>query len=430
MNKEKLFHSLKFGLFIHWGLSSIPGREWNMHYTCKTREDCENYEKYMNYFCPDKFNPEEWAEMAWNAGMRYVVFTTKHHEGFCMFDTKYTDYKITNSPYGKDITKMLVDAFRAKGFKIGLYYSLFDWHHPEYHIDHLHPLRHLPKDEAIAENNKRDMKVYTKYLYNQVEELMTNYGEIYELWFDNTLDPNPEYPYLKGKYRDAWDSENLVKMIRKYQPNIFINNRLDLEDNFDFLSCEQGIPKENPVYKGQKMIWEECQTYNDSWGYFRDSGANRTFKNLLGMLVETASKGGNFLFNIGPTPRGQFEPYAKELLAKFAKWIDLNGESIYGCTEAPKDYIHWASDVFLTYNKEKNRLYAHLLDYPGNGYVAFTDPNNKIEFARFLHDHSELKINDKDTFGDNAIGSNKLLSFQYVKDPGVEIPVVEIFLKD
>ena len=429
MTKAELFHSLKFGLFIHWGLSSVPGREWNMHYTCETREDCLKYEKLMKFFSPDRFDPKDWAERAWKAGMRYVVFTTKHHEGFCMFDSRYTDYKITNTPFGADVTRMVTDAFREKGFKIGLYYSLFDWHHPHYHIDHLHPLRHLPKEEAIEENRKRDMKIYTEYLYNQVEELMTGYGEIYELWFDNSLEPSGKFPYLRGKDHNDWDSENLVKMIRKHQPHILINNRLDWDD-FDFLSAEQSMPKECLTYKGERALWEECQTHNDSWGYFRDSGANRSFGRLLSMLCETVSKDGNFLLNVGPDGRGNLDPRSKELLDEFALWMDDNRESIYDCGEAPKEFVVWGCESHLTYNKEKNRLYVHLYDFPGNGYFALSDPNNRIEFAQFLHDHSEIKINDKDTFGDVDVGTAKLFSLQYVKKPNQEIPVAEIFLKD
>lgn len=421
------FNECKFGMFIHWSLFAEPSRrDWVRHFETISIED---YEKYFKHFDPNKFDPKAWADLAWNGGMRYIVFITKHHEGFCMWDTKYTDYKITNTPYGKDILRETVDAFREKGFKIGLYYSLFDWHHPHYTIDHLHPLRNLPKEEAIEENSKRDMKIYTKYLYDQVEELVTNYGEIAEFWFDNSLASNPKYPHLKGKGKEEWDSENLVKMMRKNQPNIMINDRLDLEGSWDFKNCEQYMPPEGLTYNGEKIPWEECQSfYNNSWAYFRDCASMKSFDYCLKSMIEAVSKGGNFLLNIGPTARGQIDPKSTQMLNEFAKWFDLNGESIYGCTEAPEEFGKDPREYFLTYNPKKNRLYIHLNNFPSHGYIFLLDPNNRVEYARFLHDHSEVRFNDKETFGDIDIRGSKIFSFLHISDTWVKEPVIEVFL--
>ncbi|MBQ7257049.1 MAG: alpha-L-fucosidase [Abditibacteriota bacterium] len=425
---DNWFNQAKFGMFIHWSLFSEPARrDWIRHFETLTNED---FEIYFKYFDPDRFDPKAWAELAWNAGMRYIVFITKHHEGFCMWDSKYTDYKITNTPYGKDILKETVDAFREKGFKIGLYYSLFDWHHPDYIIDHLHPLRNLPPSEIEEINSKRDMKKYTEYLHNQVKELLTNYGEISELWFDNSLDPNPDYPHLKGKGAKEWDSANLVKMIRKLQPNIMINDRLSLEGSWDFKAAEQYMPNECMMDNGKKIPWEACQTcFNNSWAYFRDCGSMKSFKYVLQILIEAVSKGGNFLLNVGPTGRGQIDPKTTEILNKFGHWFEYNREAIYGCTEAPEEFKTDPREVLLTYNPKTNRLYAHILNFPSHGYFILQDPNDRIEYARFLHDHSEIKFNDRETFGDTNWTGMQIFSFLHISDPGVEIPVVEILLK-
>ncbi|MBQ6599320.1 MAG: alpha-L-fucosidase, partial [Lentisphaeria bacterium] len=210
----------RFGMFIHWGLYSMPARhEWIRNYEQISNED---YEKYFDQFNPDLFDASEWAAAAKNAGMKYVVFTTKHHEGFCMFDSQYTDYKSTNTKCGRDLLREVVDAFRAEGLKIGLYHSLIDWHHPDFTIDSIHPLRNHPDREAL--NQGRDMSRYRTYLHNQTREILTNYGDIDIIWFDFSY-PKAEY---NPKGHDEWGSEELVKMIRSIRPSILINNRLDL----------------------------------------------------------------------------------------------------------------------------------------------------------------------------------------------------------
>ena len=425
---DNWFNQAKFGMFIHWSLFAEPARrDWIRHFETLTNED---FDIYFKYFDPDRFNPKAWADLAWNAGMRYIVFITKHHEGFCMWDSKYTDYKITNTPYGKDVLKEIVTAFREKGFKIGLYYSLFDWHHPDYIIDHLHPMRNLPVKEIEEINSKRDMSLYTKYLHNQVEELMTKYGKIDELWFDNSLDPNPNYPHLKGKGAKDWDSENLVKMIRKHQPDILINDRLSLPGSYDFKCAEQYMPGECMTDNGEKILWEACQSFfNNSWAYYRDCASMKPFKYVLKTLIEAVSKGGNFLLNIGPTGRGQIDPKSTDILKKYGEWFELNRESIYGCGEAPSEFKADPSEILLTYNPKNNRLYAHILNFPSHGYFFLSDPEDKIEYARFLHDHSEIKFNDRETFGDTNWTGKKIFSFLHISDPGVEIPVIEIMLK-
>jgi len=412
----------RFGMFIHWGLYAMAARhEWVKK---NERMTNEQYEKYFEIFDPDMFDPAEWAKMAKAAGMKYAVITTKHHEGFCMFDSKYTDYKVTNTPYGKDIIKMWVDAFRAEGLKIGFYYSLIDWHHPDFEIDRVHPQSAKSDEEYKKLNKGRDMSKYRKYLKDQVRELLTNYGTIDILWLDYS------YPGKHGKGHEDWDSEGLLKMVRELQPNIIINDRLDLkayEDGWDFTTPEQFKVPQWPTFNGKKVPWETCQTFSGSWGYYRDEMTWKDTKQLLVLLIESVSKGGNLLLNVGPTGRGYFDARAVSALSKMGKWMKYNSRSIYGCTQAPEEF-QVPPNCLLTYNPELNRLYIHLLDYPLQNF-NLPGYKGKIKYAQFLHDASEIKISKphgywmKQKTGENDVN----LSLPVVK-PDVEIPVIELFL--
>ncbi|MBQ7257220.1 MAG: alpha-L-fucosidase [Abditibacteriota bacterium] len=417
------FDFCRFGLFIHFGLYSLPARhEWVKYYE---KISDEEYYKYFNMFNPDLFDPYEWADIAFDGGMRYFVITTKHHEGFCLWDSALTDYKVTNTPYGKDIIKPLVSAFREKGFKVGLYYSLQDWHHPHYTIDHIHPLRDLPKEEACKENSKRNLSVYREYLHGQVKELMTSFGEINEVWFDNSVKYNPDYPYFEGKGREAWGTEELIKIIRNYQPNILINDRLDGE--FDFKCPETYMPDECVKVKGQKVRWEVCQSLNNSWGYYRNCSGYKSPHQLISLLAEAVSKGGNLLLNIGPTGRGEFEPKAKESLKALGKWMHNNSDCIYGCTEAPSEFS--VINNILTYNPKTNRLYIILINYPNIGTLKIKGDKRRVEYAAFLGDNSEITIKTQNQTFEKMKDDTIYLNIP-VDKPKDEVPVVELFLKD
>ncbi|HPR02149.1 MAG TPA: alpha-L-fucosidase, partial [Saprospiraceae bacterium] len=376
----------RFGMFIHWGTYSLAGRhEW-----VKKREriDDETYQKYFDNFNPDLYNPREWAKLAKAAGMKYAVITSKHHEGFTLFDSKYTDYKVTNTPYGKDALKEWVDAFRAEGLKIGFYYSLIDWHHPEYTIDRNHPLSANSEEEYKELNKNRDMSKYREYLKNQVTEILTNYGKIDILWLDYSF-PTGEH----GKGRDDWNSVELIKLVRQLQPEIIVNDRLDLKEywgGWDFTTPEQFKVKEWPTYDGEKIPWETCQTFSGSWGYYRDEMTWKDNKQLLVLLIESVSKGGNLLLNVGPTGRGTIDYRAEEALLKMGEWMKYNSRSIYGCTQAP-DSFEVPDNTLLTYNPTTNRLYVHLLDYPLQNFTL-KGMKGKIKYVQFLHDASEIKI--------------------------------------
>ncbi|MDD4109762.1 MAG: alpha-L-fucosidase [Prolixibacteraceae bacterium] len=413
----------RFGMFIHWGSYAMAARhEW-----VKKRERIadDEYMKYSEMFNPDLFDAAEWARKAKEAGMKYAVITSKHHEGFCMFDSDYTDYKVTNSPYGRDIIKEWVDAFRAEGLKIGFYYSLIDWHHPEYTIDRVHPQSVNTKEEYDKLNEGRDMDVYREYLKNQVREILTKYGKIDILWLDYS------FPGEFGKGRDDWNSVELVKMVREIQPGIIVNDRADLKDywgGWDFTTPEQFKVQSWPEIDGKKIPWETCQTFSGSWGYYRDEHTWKDNKQLLVLLIESVSKGGNLLLNVGPTARGTFDSRADKALREMGEWMRFNSRSVYGCTRAPEDFAVPENSI-LTYNPETNRLYVHLLDYPMRNFLM-RDYKDKVKYAQFLHDASELQISApyghwvQQKTGDNDI--NLLLP---INKPDVEIPVIELFLK-
>src|ERR1700744_5610756 len=233
----------RFGMFIHWGLYSQAARhEWVKHNEHLTNEQ---YQKYFDQFNPDHFDPNKWAKEAKAAGMKYAVLTTKHHEGFTLFDSKYTDYKATNTHAKRDLVKEFVDAFRAEGLKVGFYYSLLDWHHPDYTMDDAHPL--VQEDTSKANYDRldkgRDMNKYRQYTRNQITELLTNYGKIDILWMDWSWNKGDKH----GKWGEDWGAKDLLKTVRKLQPGIIVNNRpglYDYSDGGDFETPEQVSSKE------------------------------------------------------------------------------------------------------------------------------------------------------------------------------------------
>src|SRR5437660_4139514 len=236
MQRKQWFIHDRFGLFIHWGLYALPAR----HELVKNTEQLtdEHYQRYFDHFDPDLYDPVVWARQARKAGMRYAVITTKHHEGFCLWDSQLTDYKAPNTPAGRDLLRPWVDAFRAEGLKIGFYHSLIDWHHPEFPVDGLHPQR---DDLAFRERAKnRDIRKYAEYLHGQVRELLTNYGTIDILWFDFSY-PQMDWGWARGKGKEEWQSERLVKMIRELQPTLLLNNRAEVDP--DFYTPEQVQPR-------------------------------------------------------------------------------------------------------------------------------------------------------------------------------------------
>jgi alpha-L-fucosidase len=423
VDRMQWWSEARFGMFIHWGLYALPARhEWVMSNEQISKKD---YKKYVEFFNPDLYDPREWAKLAKNAGMKYVVFTAKHHDGFSMYDSKYSDFKVTNSPIGRDLLKELIDAFRAEDIRIGLYYSLIDWHHPDFLVnEHIHPERN--KQEEIANDENRDKNKFQRFLMNQITELLTNYGQIDVLFADFS------YPHKKnGKGKSYWNSEALYKQIRKLQPNIVLNDRLDLEEEggWDYKSPEQFMPKNWVTYQGEKVPWETCQTFSGSWGYHRDQYTWKSIRQTIVMLIETVSKGGNLLLNVGPTARGVIQDEAVERLEATHQWMKYNSRSIYGCTAAPEEF-ETPDNCLLTYNPKTNRLYVHVLEWPFKT-IYLPGLAGKVKYAQILNDASELKLGTQKGawLDDVSEGDNGLKINIPVRSPNVEIPVIELFLK-
>jgi len=362
--------------------------------------------------------------------MKYFVITTKHHEGFCLWDSKYTDYKATNTPYGKDLIKPLVKAMRDEGLRVGFYYSLLDWHHPDYTLDKFHPMFNNPEFREKAKN--RDMKKYTEHLHNQVRELLTDFGPIDCLFMDFS------FPGKDGKGREDWQSEKLIKMIRQLQPKIIVDDRLDLLDvpgGWDYRTPEQFMPREWVKMDGKKVPWETCQTFSGSWGYHRDEATWKSVRQLIVMLIETVSKGGNLLLNVGPTARGTFDSRAVERLNGIGEWMRLHSRSIYGCNEAPEEF-KTPQNCLLTYNPQTKRLYVHVFEWP-MGTLYLDGFGGKVKYAQLLNDASEVRFTEAKSSETGYLAgerkeavSQTLILRLPVQKPEVTVPVIELFLKD
>ena len=430
----------RFGMFIHWGLYALGARhEWMMQR--EKREPQEYRDRYFPRFTADKFDPGAWADAARDAGMKYVVITAKHHEGFCLWDTKLTDYKAPNSPAGRDLLREIVDAFRACGLRIGIYYSVIDWYHPDFIIDDQHALREHPNRAELEKG--RDQKRYIEYLHGQVRELLTGYGQIDLLFYDFSYPARFKWtgpggrPFQGYKDRHSWDAERLVQMCRTLQPGILINDRLDLDDvpgSWDFKTPEQFIPQEGVTVDGKPVVWEACHTLSGSWGYHRDEHTWKSPEQLIKILIESVSKGGNLLMNVGPTARGTFDHRATTALRVYADWIRDHDRTIYGCRAAPVDLPAPPSGTLFTYDPAGNRLFMHIFDWPMDS-LHLAGFSGRVAYAQFVHDASEVLFRETS----NQAGEHAALSDQKkagfltltlpVRRPEVAVPVIELVLR-
>ncbi len=414
----------RFGMFIHWGLYALPARhEW---VKSNERISTEEYEKYFKHFDPDLYQPELWAKAAANAGMKYFVVTTKHHEGFCLWDTKLTHYKATNTPAKRDLLHPMVDAFRENGLRIGFYHSLLDWHHPHYTVDAHHPMR--DNSEYAAKDAERNLSLYTDYLHGQTRELLTQFGQVDILWYDFSVGKTDRF---EGKSREAWRSEELIKLIRSLQPNIILNDRLNIDQ--DVKTPEQYQPRGWVHVNGKPVVWEACQTFSGSWGYHRDEQSWKSVEMLLLMLIDSVSKGGNLLLNVGPTGRGEFDQRALQRLKGIGEWMRLHSRSIYGCTQAPPEF-QCPQDCRLTWNPVTRRMYVHVLAWPFQ-HLHLDGFGGKVEYAQLLNDASEVRMMDRipeESYGamQPAERGKTLLTLHLpIRKPEAAIPVIELFIK-
>jgi len=360
MDKDKRmawWREARFGLFIHWGLYAIPAGEWkgetnHAEWILTTAPiPVAEYEKFAPRFDPVKFNPSEWVKTAKDAGMKYIVITSKHHDGFCLFDSEKTDYDVMDAtPFKRDIMKELAEECRKQGIKMCWYHSIMDWHHPDY----------LPRRKwEIRSAEGADFDRYVEYMKGQVEELLTSYGEVAVMWFD-------------GEWEHTWTQErgiDLYDFVRSIAPDVIINNRVGkgragMAGTYDpeTASGDFGTPEQEIPATGLGYDWETCMTMNDHWGYNKNDHNWKSTEDLIQKLVDIASKGGNFLLNVGPTAEGLFPQESIDRLKAIGDWMRVNGESIYGTTASQFEQLEWGRST-----TKDNLLYLHVFDWPEDG---------------------------------------------------------------
>ncbi len=349
--RMKWWHEAKFGMFIHWGLYSVLGRhEWVME---NEGIPVSEYKLLADRFQPKPNAARDWARLARRAGMKYMVMTTKHHEGFCLFNTATTTYCAPKQACGRDLVKEYVEAARAEGLRVGFYYSLMDWHHP---------------DGARCANDEGARKRFVEYIHSHVRDLCTNYGKLDVLWYDVAWPLDAE----------GWESASMNRMVRQLQPDIIINNRSKLPE--DFQTPEQRIEA------AANRAWEACMTMNDSWGYHAADDNWKTPRTVVRNLITCARDGGNHLLNIGPKPDGSIPTESVRILEAVGQWMDRNGAAIHGaepCRVRRSNYIN--------FSRKANTLYAHVYYWPGET-VVIPGLNTQVKAARFLSAEGGRKI--------------------------------------
>ena len=386
----------RFGLFIHWGIYAVPGGDWKGKTTPSVGEWImhhmqilvEEYEPLAQQFNPVKFDAKQWVKIAKNAGMKYIVITSKHHDGFALFDSAVSDYDIMTTPWKRDPLKELAEACAEEGVRLCFYHSILDWHHPDY----------LPRqawDKRPVEG--AEFGRYVAYMKAQLRELLTNYGPIGVLWFD-------------GEWEETWTHErgvDLYHYVRELQPQIIINNRVDkgrkgmegLDKPGGEFVGDFGTPEQQVPASGLTGVdWESCMTMNDSWGYKRADENWKSSKQLIRTLIDIASKGGNFLLNVGPTAEGVLPEASVQRLADIGQWMTVNGESIYGTSASPLPEVAWGRCT----RKEK-LLYLHVFEIPSDRRLVLPGLGERITLAHFLADSKRTPLEITATDGVTAI---------------------------
>lgn len=417
-SKDRLqwYREARFGMSLHFGLYSIPARgEW---VRSVERLTVEQYQPYFDSFRPDEGCCRAWARIAREAGAKHLVLTSKHHDGFCLFDSALTDYTSMHTPARRDLIREHVEACRAEGLKVGLYYSLVDWRHPDCPAfgDRQHPLRHDPASKA--RDRRCDWDRYVRYLHGQVRELLTNYGTIDLMVFDFSY-----WDYVG----EAWQATELVKMIRTLQPDIVLNDRLGCEAvkasrppayAGDYDQCEQDIPRE-PVrnHNGDPIPWESWFTVNNSWCFDPNDRHHKSASDIIRALVNCVSKDGNLLLNMSPDARGQIDATTRGILAEAGAWLALNGESIYGAGQADFPKPEWGR-----FTRKGKHLYAHLLD-PVIGHVNLPGLRGRVKDGRVLATGAEAILCDYWNPGIQTFDAPDDIFFNFGKPPQATFPL-------
>lgn len=374
------FREARFGMFIHWGVYSVPAGEWNGKteygewFLEQTKIPVSQYEKYAAQFNPVKFDAQAWVQLAKNAGMKYIVITSKHHDGFGLWDSKLTDWDISRTPFKRDPLQELAAACKEAGIVFCFYHSIMDWHHPDW------GQRRAWNDLATG---TPDMDRYNAYLKGQLKELLTGYGPIGIVWFD-------------GQWEKAWTSErgeDLYNYVRSLQPNIIVNNRVGKPRDSasgigfaekgaigDYGTPEQEIPATG---FGPGVDWESCMTMNGHWGYNKNDHNWKSTETLVRNLIDCASKGGNYLLNVGPTAAGEIPVASVERLQQIGQWMKVNHDAIYGSTASPFKRLAWGKATKKV-TPAGTMLYLHVFDWPKDGKLVVPGLQNEIKSARLL----------------------------------------------
>jgi alpha-L-fucosidase len=370
LRRMKWWHDAKFGMFIHWGLYSVIGQhEWAME---REGIPIPQYELLARHFVPKPHAARAWAKLAKQAGQKYMVMTSKHHEGFCNFQTKLTDYCAPKQACGRDLVAEFVEAARAEGLRVGFYYSLMDWHHP---------------DGARCATDEAARKRFVEYTHGLIRELMTNYGKIDVLWYDVAWPLTAE----------QWESEKMNEMVFELQPDIIVNNRNRLPGDFS-------TPEQRIVAERGGRAWETCMTMNDSWGYQAADDNWKSPKTLVRNLITCAKGGGNYLLNIGPRGDGSIPEESVRILTEIGKWTDKNGPTIYASEPCDAN-----GTPFANFTRRGNTLYIHVYFWPGEtpaaqwlgfyrppSVVAIGGLRAKVESARLFASGAKVDFRQDD----------------------------------
>jgi alpha-L-fucosidase len=383
------FREARFGMFIHWGVYAVPAGEWNgkTHYgewfMQETQMPVSQYEKFAPQFTAAKFDADAWVRMAKDAGMKYIVITSKHHDGFGLYRSKSTDWDMDRTPYKGDPLKELAAACKKHGIRLCFYHSIMDWHHADY------TPRRAWNDVAKAANPNPNFDKYVEFMKGQLKELLTDYGPIGIVWFD-------------GEWENTWTHErgvDLYNFVRELQPKTIVNNRVGKgragmsgmdkgKGVGDYGTPEQEIP---PTGFGPGVDWESCMTMNNHWGYNKNDNNWKSTQTLVRNLIDCASKGGNYLLNIGPTAEGEFPAASIERLKQIGDWMKVNNESIYDTTASPFKKLSWGRAT-KKFDGKNTTLYLHVWNWPEGGKLLVPGLKNEVAGATMLSVKSKLPV--------------------------------------
>jgi alpha-L-fucosidase len=417
-DRTEWYRQAKFGMFIHWGPYSQASVEasWPIMAPKPGGITEPEYRTLAGTFNPNRFDPHAWVNLARQAGQKYMVFTTKHHDGFCMFDSAYTDYKITRAPYGKDIVSQLAQACHEDDMPLGFYYSPPDMHHPGFR-----DTSKLASENWHGQPERPEWQSYLAYMQLQLRELLTRYGPVALIWFDGLND------------QQKYDGAHVLQMIGEIQPATLVNDRLGVDGDYE--TPEQFIPTAIPT-KGVRLtgvdpavssllkttvpraedfrLWETCMTINNTWAYNENDHDYKSSRTLIRSLVEVASRGGNLLLNVGPQPDGQIQPEFQERLKAIGAWLTLNGDSIYGTTYGPVQNVQG-----LRTTAGPKTIYIHLFDWkPPLCVVSGIDA--RVLSARLLANGTPLKFRQTEAKLEIELPSS-------APDPDVSVIALNLF---